>query len=667
MKTLQQLLETTKVDWVFCSDSLAEKPNFLQLLRYVSSQGSLDLRLSLLVSEENLDLLHAAYGLGLLSHHLGLDAKDAVEESFAKLFAVIERYQGKDDLIANTYCLAVLRQKKDFSSVVDLQKKLLGLNPGCFDLLIFSAEAHFRGGDKELAETLWMQAKTLDPSQLATIKASQVEAGFLTSDGTDDAIGSKLDVNILGIKRAVVVDPSEEDLAMIEARLLELGVPEVKVFSKVDSFFEFLKSRLKLDLVICEWSFPQMPGPILVQSIREKIGDSVPITVINKSLSEKDLPILREMGVTDRISKPIEKSRFNQEVVWIINQERNPSEPIMIRQKLNRCIKAKDKDQIAILLKKYQACPDLRKGDAICAEAAVAYSNGLYLTAKELSVQSLRECGDSQDALNTLGKAMMKLREFDSALICLENAKVISPNNIERICRIAEANMELGNDQLADDSISEAKALAPNSSHVVGIQAKKALTNHDVAASKNFLSQLDSLEEIVSFINNRAVALIRTKSFQSGLQLYQDAFTSVPEDRQQIKTVLAYNFALGQIRTSEQTKALELLKTIKIDKSSVIGKKIGSLRSRLSAALSSGAAFQLRPAAPPSLEAEKSRLEAIEKQSLELLKAIKIRPGDLCLLHVLAAADQLKSFAKHLEPSLQLNVRLPGSANKSAS
>ncbi len=464
-------------------------------------------------------------------------------------------------------------------------------------------------------------------------------------------------INVLGIERCIVIDPNVKDLKIAETFLTELGVPDIKVFSNPESVFDFIKSKLRIDIIIFEWSFPTLEGPILVQKLRDLLGISIPLTVINKDLMESDMPILREMGVTDRIRKPLVKENFLQDIIWIINQDRCPTEPFMILQKLIYALKEKNQENIALLQKKYIENEKVNEADRLYVKALVAYNAGYYLVAKEAALNSLKLMGNSLDALNILGKAMMKLREFEAALRCLENAQMMSPKNVERICRIAEAHLENGDDESYKDSLEEAMLLDEDHTAVHETKVKGALKHHNENLTKQLMSKLDSLEEIVSYTNNRAVALIRTQSFEAGIRLYQNAIASIPEDRMLIRNILAYNLSLGFIRTGSEEKAYELLKDLPFDLESSMGKRIKSLKTRLAKSLKDGETFKLKPPKVDTLDNQKEKLEELSRQGKELLESLKVSPGQICCHKIFFEPKLTKEVNKFFIKKIELKPR----------
>ena len=186
-------------------------------------------------------------------------------------------------------------------------------------------------------------------------------------------------------------------------------------------------------------------------------------------------------------------------------------------QKLEIALKKKDDEQIASLKKKYVDHDGTTEADKLYVEALVAYSAGCYLAAKEAALSALKSGGNSLDVLNILGKSMMKLREFDAALRYLDNAQLMCPQNIERICRIAEAHLENGDDEKFSATLGQASELDEDNTAVKETAVKGALKHHNQDLTKSLMSQLDSLEEIVSYTNNRAVSLIRTRSRRASI------------------------------------------------------------------------------------------------------------------------------------------------------
>ncbi|SMF07750.1 response regulator [Pseudobacteriovorax antillogorgiicola] len=627
LKTVVELLENESIHWLICPLALGEPINALQILQYITEHPrAMDMRMTLLIGDDELKYVGKAFDLGLLSYHVGLEAKTDVEAAFDEFMNLLESYNGRQDLLAAHYLRQYLKLEQRLEDLFTFEKKLLKLNPGQAELLMSVGEAHFLRGENERGENLCRQALLINPELEGRVQQYANDYGFdLEKPADDDQVW-----NILGVESCLVLDPQDEDRRQIVDFLKHMGVPDIVQDSSPQKAIDLLKQGKRFDLIIFEWSFPEVAGPILVQRLRDILGFSIPLTVINKDLHERDMPILREMGVTDRIGKPLDQSSFCKDVIWIINQDRQPTEPAMIYQKLMHAIKDRDEENVASLKQKYYSHPSVKDEEKFFIDGMIAFHSGLYLAAKESALKSLKAGGHSLDVLNLLGKSMMKLREFEAALRCLENAQMISPKNIERICQIAEAHLEAGREDEFEANLDRAQDLDEEHTAIKSAQAKAALKKGDHVTSKSLMSSLNSLEDIVSYTNNRAVSLIRTSSFDEGIRLYRDAIRSVPEDREKIRGIIAYNLALAHIRAGKLEEALKAVEGVSLsDKNSIIIRKVGNIRARLKKSIKTGEEFKLKPVQEPDLNEEQDKLDELSRQSEELFKNLKVKPGDI--------------------------------------
>lgn len=654
LKTVLDLLDHEVIHWLICPLEKDSEVNALQLMQFiVENPKAMDMRISLMISEDDLDYMGKAFDLGMLSYHTNLEAKTDVEEAFSELMEVAETNEWRQDLIAAHYLRRYLNATDRKSELHIFEKKLLSLNPGQAHLLLAVGETYCLQGNKEKGESLFRQALLINPNLAEKIEAMGSQHG-LKVDADEK---SSEQWNVLGIDRCLVLDPDDNDRQTIIEFLEKLGVSQISSYSTCTEALKIIEEgKEQFELIIFEWGFPDMSGPILAQKLRDLLGYSIPLTVINKDLREADMPILKEMGVTDRIKKPLHEGAFCKDLVWIINQDRSPTDPYMIYQKLIYAIKDHNQEQVASLKQKYQASPGVREEDIYFIEGLIAFHSGLYLAAKESALNCLKSGGDSLDALNLLGKSMMKLREFDAAVRCLENADVISPANIERICKIAEAHMEAGRSDEAHSALEQAKNLDSQQTPVRAMEAKSALREGNPDTAKGIMATLRSLEDIVSYTNNRAVSLIRTDSFDEGIRLYQDAIKSLPTEREKICSIVVYNLALAHIRAGNLDEAMKVLSSAKkpSDKKATMSKKIGNIRQRLKKSIDSGEDFALKPVQDLGLDDETSKLEELSRQSEELLKNLKVAPGDICCHKIYVEKIDFEGASKLLESKISL-------------
>ena len=231
MKTVIDLMATSKINWLICPLGSGEPVNALQIMDYVTKNPKeCDMLVSLVINEDDVVHLGKAFELGLLSFHIGLEAKDHVENAFNELFELFDQYEGKQDLVATVYLRRFLKENKRLPDLARFEKRLLKTNPGRAELLNSMAESYYLTGQHQEASALWGQALAVDPSLTELVETTQSACGFQD----DDSEGSGEKLNVLGIDRCIVIDPDKKDLEIIDGFLNELGVPDIKLL-EIDS------------------------------------------------------------------------------------------------------------------------------------------------------------------------------------------------------------------------------------------------------------------------------------------------------------------------------------------------------------------------------------------------------------------------------------------------
>ena len=149
LKTVIDLLENETIHWLICPLAASEPVNALQILQYITEHPkAMDMRMSLLISEDELNFIGKAFDLGLLSFHVGLEAKTDVEAAFDEFMALIEKFEGRQDLVAAHYLRICLKEGNRTNELYEFEKKLLSLNPGQSDLLLSVSESCFLKGTR---------------------------------------------------------------------------------------------------------------------------------------------------------------------------------------------------------------------------------------------------------------------------------------------------------------------------------------------------------------------------------------------------------------------------------------------------------------------------------------------------------------------------------------
>lgn len=641
------VMEIEDVGWVVSPLACDSDPNGFGLLKLCTFYPQLkDTRVTFLAEESEMDLLGVAFEHGLLSWIKKPFNKDTLSSELNELVEVLKNNEWNTVITAAHYLRKLLTEKQRYSERLDFERKLIKLYPNEGDLMVNLIEPFLKLEQTRDAKKVVKRIKTFWPEKAE--KADKIFAGAYIppEEGTEgssdseepaEAMSSDDDLdNILDLNVCLIVDPSDEDGQKIEEALKESGAKEIIRFTDGEAAYNWMRNNEEPSIIVQEWRIPQITGPIFVQRVRNEGNFSVPIFVHTNIIDDSDEFLLKEMGVAKVLPKPLNKREFMRALLWAIQQERSPSETISYERKIRQALNDNKTSEAKTLLAKYEQDPNATHGNKLLMSAEVAYHEKKYAEARDLAVSSLKAEGDSIFILNLLGKILMQLGNFMASLQCFQKAQSLSPLNIERICAMADINNELGDKKESDSSLEEARDIDNNSNKILVTEAKIAATNGDSEKAKAIISQLDSLQTFVAYMNNKAVVFARCGRASEAIEIYQKAIASLPDGHADVRSTIQYNLGLAHVRQESVEEAIEALnKAIEVPNTKVYG-KAKALHARLEKAHKLGKKITISPSSdavtPNHKEAHgSSNSQSSEgKSDGELESTISATRGEIC-------------------------------------
>lgn len=601
LKDALGVLEVEPVDWLVTPLLADEDINAFHILDLIINHEELkNTRITLLLEEDEKSVIPEAIEKGCLSWFFKPFNKDSIKATLKEFFSALEAQNGNE--IKTTFKLfdSFLEGEKKHSDRIALSKSMLNHYSGEPLYIESLIEAYKASEDNEGAKSALRQLIAINPSK-AEEKAALIKELF--GDAGLEAAEGESTINVLGLNQVVIIDNDDSNRNSIKDWFTELGVPEIHDFEDGESAWKHIDSQEKIDAIITEWRIPQLTGPLLIQRIRHKFP-SVPIILQSALVQGQDKPLVYEMGVASIIEKPFEKAQFLSQLVSAIQQDKIPSDMETMERKIRQHLRAREVEQANEIASNYLAdtsIPDQRKNKI---KAEIAYSQEKWAEAKIFATEAIKSTTDSIMLLNLLGRIMMKTGEFQGALKCFEKAQELSPMNIGRLCEIAEVQSEIGDGEAAKESIEEAKAQDDESDAIVESEAKVEMTLGNSEAAKQIMAKMDSLSEVISYMNNKAVALAKTGKIEDSISLYNKTFDSVPDDKPDIKAIVKYNLGLAMIRQKLLPEALKAVSdAIAIGESRVLA-KASSLKGRIQSSLDNGTELKMQNNSEVTTESE---------------------------------------------------------------
>lgn len=650
------LLEVDPIEWIITPLFRESEINGLQLLNLLVKYPVLKrTKVSFILEAKEFDFIPHAYEKGMFCHFIKPFNKDTMTQEFDHLNKLCEKYS-HPTLVSIEYLEKHMIKEGKYKNLLELYSQVLELFPGNADLLFKQIKPNFNVGFKERAKSGIRQVRLISAEHQDKTKelAGELfgEDAQKILEGSDDEDGVTDD--LLGINSCVVVDPDDASRQNIEKILTKLGVKNFHSFEDGEAAWEWINEQKSLDLMLQEWRIPKLTGPLLLQRVRKKFP-AISIIAVSSLLKESDMPLIKEMGILSMVSKPVDQELLIRTLIHTVQQNRLPSNIKVLEQKVFQLIEGKKIEEAEQYYLKFRETKDVPASLVAKIEAQFSYARGDYSHARDLAIDAFKTNKDSITLLNLLGKCLMQLKDFMTALKCFEKAQAMSPMNVQHLCSIAEVNQEMGRSEEANEALDQAKSVDEGNEMVTSTEVSVKLSRGETEAARKILGNLSSVSNVISYLNNKAVAYTKSGQVENGLELYNKTLEAIPEDNIEFKAVVSYNLALACIRQDKFEEALESLQTVVSFGKTKVYTKANSLIKRIKLSNKTGNKFELNESKEQkdggtgngNATGNEGEQQVHMAENSQLIQAtLSIDPGDLCCYKLFAYKDELTQEVK---------------------
>lgn len=652
LKYAVDTLETEVIDWLIADVSFKEEVNGFRLMNLIRASPELaHLKVSFMVSEFDLKFMGKLLELGAMSFHRLINSKNETQNEMSSLLSKLDHCNGDFCCVSSHYVRKFCLKSKHYKDFLAFTLKLVHSDVGEPNTLLLLAEANFLNKKTADGAAILKQIELIAPH--LEKKIIEIRKKYIPEGGVEN---QKNKFNALGIETIAILDPNATELLQMKSILESVMNRTVHGFRDSRSLLNWIKSNNQPELIIIEWSLRCVPAPIVIQRIRSLVGDEVPIVSVNHKISDADKPFLQEMGVLRHCQKPIQPDLLLSTIIWTIRESIDSTSPLTILRKIDQEYDKSNWLQVGALIKRYNAHPDVNEGDKITLVADIAYREERYLDASSLCEKALKYPTDTLRVLTILGNCYMKLHKFESALICLENCKIISPYNIGRLCSIAETHMELNHETEYQKNLAAAKIINPNSDEVLQLEAKVALVKRHTDKAMELMEKLSSLKKVISYINNRAIVSIQCGKFEEGIRLYHEGLASLPKTKKELRSIICRNMGLAFARNEQLVDAKAALKLALDCKDQKRIESIENLLIRIDKAIESEKKLGLPKLA---LKTQKEPKESIDQLDQAITYSKSLCKSDRCCGNIFIDTESDPPKAKSINKPLFFKKRLP--------
>ena len=350
-------------------------------------------------------------------------------------------------------------------------------------------------------------------------------------------------------KKILVVDDDESILQFIVNALEEAGCQFVTKASDGEEAWEKSQEE-KYDLIIMDWRIPGVSGLGLINRLRSSQHyQRTPVMVISGFLGSKDFSLLSELPLSGKLEKPFKipfllraMSDLKKEAGWFSTQESRIV-------KLLKGLKANGDETTLTAVKKlvFSSPKPLRLA---MVAARVMRESKYYDGAEQLLRIALSKNENSPHALNELGKLYLETGRANESKALLLKAMDLSPDNIDRLCDLADLSLREFDTDGAKEYIGRAKELDGNNTRVM--DGETLMDNIDEFFRYNGAASIP--ESYAGLLNAIGITMVREGEYEKGMRHYKSAMAYIKEPVVQSK--LAFNLGLGYARWEKKNEAL---------------------------------------------------------------------------------------------------------------
>ncbi len=620
-------LEVEKVDLILGTLSISESINGLQVLDVILDNYKLRNTYAVFfLDAQEAEFALPAYERGLLD---SITAWGSSKEEMEKaLKSMLERWENLEYNDLSISSLGIISKLRIFPDRLEqYYRKILEVRQADARILMdLAILLHENQGDPEAA--------------IFAKKAVLLEPSLEDEWGMTDSLSSLDQVNVLGISRVGILDPDSTVVDMLKKSFEELGASEIYAFSLASEALECFSSE-HFDLILTEWNLSEMAGGTFLQRLTKGQSSISPILVMSNELNEEDLVVLDELFVYGILKKPLSKEALIAKVSWSLQEAKITKDPKLLVKNLRNLINNGRIPEAAKELSHLKSLGELDAGSLLELSAQISYAEKDFEQCKQFCLQALTEGEATIFILSLLAKALMKLREFDAAIRCLDVANTMAPGNIQRLCMLAEGHMESGDINKATGAIDTAATIDPDSEEVKSARLKQEMLAGNPENAKKMMSGFHAPQNIISFMNNRAIALSVSGKHEESIAIYDQTSAAISPDCLDLQAIVFYNKGLALAKASDLAGCIAALEQAEKGAESNLLIRIKSLKERALMALEKNLRLKLKEV---SKVVNLSQTE-IDNRMLQYASNLKIQAGELCSYGILEAHSDISAIS----------------------
>ncbi|MCX6117268.1 MAG: hypothetical protein NT027_06985 [Proteobacteria bacterium] len=658
-KELVSIINSQNIGWIVGTLELEESSNLLQILAAIAKSTKFGgIFVSMFAKADCYHLIPKAYELGLLSHHPMNFSPDQILAALQGVAGYMQGANASSVEYAQNSFRKFLLETKDFRTLLKLEQKLSSIHASSPDYMFELAKAEILAGDSKNGAKKLNQLKVCFPN--IKVKIDEFSAANPTLQS--QALQSIVSQGPFDDLKTDILCSNSEITNSLSQTLRDLGVTSINVFSTFEDYKQSVLDGKIPEVLFFDWNIEDIDNVALIQRLKSIPNFTENIIIISEFIDPlQDKAVLKEFGIFGCIRTPFDKDTVGKEILKINQEISFPRSAEAILSKLTKAIKEGHMDEALALFDNAKKNKGISDGDKLFMNAQIEFANGQHAIAAKLTIESIRNSGDTITTLNFLGKCMMVLGKYDFAIDCFTKANELAPGSIERLCGLSLAMYEKNDKEGSLANLSIAKDLDPDSKDLIVAESTIDLREGNTSAAKEKLAKLKNHLGVGASLNNAAIANIRAEKNEEALELYEAAQGALPDGLSSEKLTIQYNYALALARMGKNINEIPVLleSVIKSTESRGLKKKAQSLSKRVNSALIAGTSINLNvTSTKDSTTTGVSSSQDMDSHIFSFSDSSETSAANKCLLGIFTQEKELDAeTAKMLETLPKLGMQ----------
>ncbi len=271
-----------------------------------------------------------------------------------------------------------------------------------------------------------------------------------------------------------------------------------------------------------------------------------------KTLSSRELLFASELGAVFTASAPQRDQELRAFVKRVALESEILGSVYLLQQDVSKYMKQGSEEQLRLTDEKL-ALLDQSSEAVLTLRAMVAQYFGRMKVYEGFLKRILQLNPQNLWAANQLGRFYLRHRRVSEGIAVLGKLSAFHDLNSERLLVLGDAYLNCGIADKAEEVLKKGSALSEGKDERFDVGLAKAAILANKPESVTAASP-KMQEEIISYLNTRAIMAMKAKQIDQGLELYRQALARA-EGRDTMKAKLHYNLGLSYTREHKLDEA----------------------------------------------------------------------------------------------------------------